>query len=266
METREFRPTKSVVLASLASILILLLTAPRYGFHRDELYFVIAGRNLDWGYVDQPPMTPLVARLVDVVIGVSPFALRVLPAVAVGAIAVMASLIAKRFGGGKASQLAAAVATGFAGVVLGEGHLLSTAIFDFALWSAVLLVMAHILGGASPILWLVVGLIVGIGLQNKHTMGFLAVALLVGVLATEQRKLLASMWPWLGVALAVLIALPNLIWQANKRLPTTGDGRGPPGPGARARLPLPYSNHCSSQSLWRFPPQSDGGSWLGHKN
>ncbi len=213
------RPTKSAVWTALGSVALLLITASRYGFHRDELYFVVAGRNLDWGYVDQPPLTPLVARVVDEVVDVSPLALRVLPALAVGAIAVMASLIAMRLGGGSRAQLFAAVSTGFAGVVLGEGHLLSTAIFDFALWTAVLLVTVHLLGGASPRLWVVVGLLVGIGLQNKHTMGFLAVALLVGLLATSQRKLLASSWPWIGVAIAGLIALPNLIWQANHGFP-----------------------------------------------
>lgn len=206
-------------MAVVSSVLLLLITASRYGFHRDEVYFVVAGRNLDWGYVDQPPFTPLVARLSELVAGPSPFALRVLPALAVGAIGVMAALLAKRFGGGKSAQGYAAAATGFAGVVLGEGHLLSTAIFDFALWTAALLVMAHILGGASPKLWLVLGLVVGVGVQNKHTMLLLAGALLVGILFTKDRVRLFEIWPWLGVLLAAAIALPNLLWQLENGFP-----------------------------------------------
>lgn len=210
---------RPVWLAAGGSTLILLITAPRYGFHRDELYFLVAGRNLDWGFVDQPPFTPLVARVSELIAGPSPFALRVLPAVAVGAIAVMAAAMARRFGGGRAAQLYAAVGTGLAGVVLGEGHLLSTAIFDFAFWAGTLLLVIHILGGASPRLWIAVGVVVGVGLQNKHTIGFLAVALLIGILATSQRRLLTSWWPWLGVVVAALIASPNLIWQWNNGFP-----------------------------------------------
>ncbi len=206
-------------MAAVASVGLLLVAAPRYGFHRDELYFVVAGRNLDWGYVDQPPLTPLVARLSELIAGPSPFALRVLPALAVGAIALMAAFLAKRLGGGSTAQGYAAAAAGFAGVVLGEGHLLSTAVFDFALWTAALLIAVHILGGANSRLWLALGVVVGLGALNKHTMLLLAGALLIGIIATQQRRLLAGIWPWMGVALAALIALPNVLWQIDHRLP-----------------------------------------------
>ncbi len=219
MESQTLRPAKGAIWTALGSILLLLITAPRYGFHRDELYFVIGGRNLDWGYVDQPPLIPLIARISELIGGTSPLALRVLPAFAVGAIALMTSLIAKRFGGSVKAQTFAAISTGLAGVVLGEGHLLSTAIFDFMFWTAVLLVLVHILGGASARLWLLVGLLVGVGLQNKHTIGFLAVAVLLGLLATRRRRILASPWPWFGAAVAVVIALPNIIWQWNNGFP-----------------------------------------------
>ncbi len=219
MESQSLRPARGAIWTGFGSILLLLAMAPRYGFHRDELYFIVAGRDLEWGFVDQPPLTPLVARVSELIGGTSPFALRVLPAFAVGAIALMSSLIAKRFGGSVKAQTYTAICAGLAGVVLGEGHLLSTAIFDFMFWTAVLLVLVHIFGGASPRLWLLVGLLVGIGLQNKHTIGFLALAVLMGLLATRQRSLLSSPWPWAGVAVAVVIALPNMIWQWNNGFP-----------------------------------------------
>ena len=219
MGTHNLRPTPGAIWTALGATLLLLVMAPRYGFHRDELYFIVGGRNLDWGYVDQPPFTPLIARISEILAGTSPFALRVLPALAVGAIALMTSLIAKRYGGSRRAQTYAAVSTGLAGVVLGEGHLLSTAILDFMFWTAVLLVLVHILDGASPRMWLLVGMLVGVGLQNKHTVGFLALAVLIGMLATRQRRLLATPWPWAGVAVAFMIALPNVIWQWNNGFP-----------------------------------------------
>ncbi len=219
METQSLRPARGAIWTAVGATSLLLAVAPRYGFHRDELYFIVGGRNLDWGYVDQPPFTPFIARISELVGGTAPFTLRVLPAFAVGAIALMSSLIAKRFGGSARAQTYSAICAGLAGVVLGEGHLLSTAIFDFMFWTAVLLVLVHIVDGASPRLWLLVGLLVGVGLQNKHTIGFLALAVLLGLLATRQRRLLASPWPWAGVAVALMIALPNFIWQWNNGFP-----------------------------------------------
>ena len=198
---------------------LLLAVSARYGFHRDELYFLVAGRRLDWGYVDQPPLTPFVARVSETVMGASPTALRVLPALAVGLVAILAALIARRFGGGRGAQTFAAFTAGFTGVLLGEGHLLSTAVFDYALWGIALWMLVTILDDGDQRLWLGIGLVVGVGLLNKHLIGFLAVAVLIGLLLTPRRTLLKSGWPWLGAALALLIAMPNLLWQASNGWP-----------------------------------------------
>ena len=99
-----------------AGIVVLLLSvAGRYGFHRDELYFVIAGRRLDWGFVDQPPLTPLIARISEMIGGSTPVALRVLPALAIGGVVLLAASMARRFGGGPTAQIFAGVAAGGAG-------------------------------------------------------------------------------------------------------------------------------------------------------
>lgn len=211
-------PTGVWASSALATATLLLLSG-RYGFHRDEFYFVVAGRQLDWGYVDQPPFAPLVARVSESLFGTSPTALRILPALAVGLVAVLAALIARRFGGGKTAQVFASVTAGLTGVLLGEGHLLSTAVFDYAFWGIALWLLVRILDGDDPRLWLWVGATVGVGLQNKHLIGFLAAAVLIGLLLTRQRRLLASPWPWIGVVIAGLIALPNLIWQASNGWP-----------------------------------------------
>lgn len=205
------RPAVAVAAASTA---LLLALSGRYGFHRDELYFLAAGRRLDWGFVDQPPLTPLVARISELVGGTSPTSLRVLPALAVGGIALLAAATARAFGGGRRAQVYAAAALGGAGVVLGEGHLLSTAIFDFFLWTLALWILVKLLTGADPRWWLALGAAIGVGMQNKYTMGFFAVALLVSLAVTSRRSLLASRWPWLGAGIALIIALPNLVWQA----------------------------------------------------
>lgn len=205
--------------ASIGVVALLLTTAPRYGFHRDELYFLVAGRRLDWGYVDQPPLTPLLARLSELVGGTSPFAIRIMPALAVGAITLIAAAIARRMGGGVVAQVFAAFSAGWIGVVLGEGHLLSTATFDYLFWAVGLLILVLILDGADPRWWLGFGATIGIGMQNKYTIAFFAVATLVAIVASDRRRILAGPMPWIGAGLALLIALPNLAWQATHEWP-----------------------------------------------
>ena len=208
-----------VWLAAGGAVGILLAAAPRYGFHRDELYFVVAGRRLDWGYVDQPPLTPLLARVSELVAGTTPFALRILPALAVGTIGLLTAAIARRIGGGHVAQIFAAFSGSWTGVVLGEGHLLSTAIFDYMFWVVALWILTRLLDDGDPRWWLGFGLTIGIGMQNKHTIGFFAVAAVIGVLASSRRRVLAGPLPWIGAGLALVIAAPNLIWQAANEWP-----------------------------------------------
>ncbi len=202
-----------------AVVALLLSVSARYGFHRDELYFIVAGRRLDWGFVDQPPLTPLVARIAETVAGTSPTALRVLPAVAIGAVVLLAASMARDLGGGRRAQVFAGIAAGGSGVALAVGHLLSTTTFDYLLWTLASWILIRILGGGDTSWWLALGAVIGVGMLNKHLIGVFAVALLIALLATPQRRLLASRSPWIGVAIAVTIALPNLAWQVANDFP-----------------------------------------------
>ena len=198
-----------------AGIVVLLLSvASRYGFHRDELYFVIAGRRLDWGFVDQPPLTPLIARIAEEIGGTTPVALRVLPALAIGGVVLLTASMARRFGGGPPAQIFAGIAAGGAGFALAVGHLLSTATFDYVLWTLAIWILVRLLDGADRREWLGLGAVVGVGLQNKHLVGLLAIAVLISLAAGSQRRILTGLWPWFGAGIAALLALPNLLWQA----------------------------------------------------
>jgi 4-amino-4-deoxy-L-arabinose transferase-like glycosyltransferase len=210
---------RQVWMVAGAVVVLLLAVSARYGFHRDELYFLVAGRRLDWGYVDQPPLTPLLARLAETIGGTSPVALRVLPALAIGAVVLLAALMARRFGGRARAQLFAGVTAGGAGVALAVGHLLSTATFDYLLGTVAIWLLCGLLDGDDPRRWVILGVVVGIGLENKHLMGLLAVALLIALLVSSQRRILAGIWPYVGVVIAALIALPNFLWQAANDFP-----------------------------------------------
>jgi len=209
----------AVCAISAAQFVLLLSLASRYGYHRDELYFIEAGQHLAWGYVDQPPFTPFVARLSTAVFGNSVTAIRVLPAVAAGLTVVIAALLARELGGGRRAQVLAAAAVAGSGFALGAGHLLATATFDLLAWMALIWLTARLLRTAEARWWLPFGAVAGLALLNKHLVVMLAAAVVAGMAIDRRWDVLRLPWLLAGGALAALIALPNLLWQADHGWP-----------------------------------------------
>ena len=149
--------------------------------------------------------------------GLQPYALRILPALVVGACVVLAAAIAREMGGTRRAQLLSAVTLASSGY-LAAGHLGVTAVYDLGCWALVLWLVTRLLRGADPRLWLAVGLVAGVGLQNKHLVLFLVGGLFVG-LVVHRRDLLRSRWPWIAAVIALLIWAPNLAWQAANGFP-----------------------------------------------
>jgi hypothetical protein len=202
-----------VWIIAAAFVALELAVSDRYGFQQDELYFLVAGHHLAFGYVDQPPLAPLLARTTDL-LGVSPTAIRILPALAGGAVVLIAARLAALFGGGKQARVLAALSMASAPVLLGASHIGNTTPYDLLAWAVVLACVATALLRYKPRWWLGAGAAAGIGLENEYLVLVLIAALLVGVAATGHRDVLRTRWPWLGGAVALAIWLPNLIWQA----------------------------------------------------
>ena len=207
-----------VGLLGVGTAVLLLAVAARYGPHRDEMYFVRVGGAPAWGYVDQPPLTPLLAHAVDALTGGSLVGLRVPSALMAGLVVVLTGLLAAEFGGGRRAQVIAAASAAVSSFLLATAHLLSTTTVDVLIWTLLswLVVRALRDGGA---VWLAVGAVAGIGLENKLQPAFLLGALLIGVLAVGPRAALRSRWPWLGGAVALALWAPNLVWQAAHGFP-----------------------------------------------
>ena len=197
---------------------LLVATSGGYGYHRDELYFVMLGGHPSWGYVDQPPLVPLLAHALDVLSGGSLVVLRLLTSLSMAATALLTGLIAREFGASRAGQLFAATGWGISAVTLATGHLMTTTSFDLLLWAALGLAGVRALRDGGPA-WLWVGAIAGVGLQVKTLMAFALVALLVGTLVGGPRRALASWWPWLAALVALVVWAPNLWWQARHDWP-----------------------------------------------
>jgi 4-amino-4-deoxy-L-arabinose transferase-like glycosyltransferase len=199
-------------------VAVELAVSGRYGFLQDELYFIVAGHHLAFGYVDQPPLAPLLTRITGL-LGVSPTAIRIVPALAGGAIVIMSARLAALFGAGRFGRVLAALVTACAPVLLGAVHIGNTTPLDLLAWTAVLLCVSTALLRQRPRWWLAAGVLAGLGLEADNLVVLLLICLALGLLASAQRAVLRTRWPWLGAGIAAVIWAPNLIWQVTHGWP-----------------------------------------------
>jgi hypothetical protein len=199
-------------------VVLLAATIDRYGYHRDELYFRVLAGHPAWGYVDQPPLTPMLAKLSIAVFGDHLWSIRVPSILCALAILLLVVLLAREFGGGTGAQVLAA-AGACCSLVLAAGHLLSTAAVDLVVWLLVILFAARALLRRQPRWWLAAGVSAGLGTYNKQLVVLLLIGLLAGLLITGPRTELRSPWLWAGTGIALLLATPNLLYQVTHDWP-----------------------------------------------
>ncbi len=204
-------------------LLLHLVTNQQYGFHRDELYFIVCGAQLAWGYVDQGPLVPALAALSRAIGGESLAALRFLPAIA-GAFTVFATCwLARLLGGGRFSQIVAGTAVLIAPAYLRMHTMLHIPTFESTLWTLGSLLLALLLKRNEPRLFLLLGVVCGVGILNKPTMVLFGAGLIAGLaISSEARAYFRSRYLWLGGALALPIVAPFLWWQVENGWPSAG--------------------------------------------
>jgi hypothetical protein len=204
---------------ALAYFALHMATATRYGYFRDALYYLACAEHLAFGYVDQPPLIPFLAWIARHTLGTSLPALIFWPAAAgVGRIVLVAlfarELGAKRFGVALAAVLAATPAVWWV-----IDHQFAMNALEPLFWTGCAYVVLRMIHAQNPRLWLAFGVIAGLGLENKYSIAVFAFALLLGLLLTQQRKLLLTPWLFAGGIVALVIFLPNLIWNIQHHWP-----------------------------------------------
>ncbi len=207
-------PWRWIVLFAAVKLVITTSVGNRYAWHGDELYFVAASRHLDFGFVDFPPIVPVIAVANQALAPGSLVAFRFPAALAGVGVLVLTPLIARELGASSRAQAWSALAILLTPVLLGSNALFHTASFDQLAWALALLFFARLLRTGELRLWIVIGLVVGIGLETKLTMAALPAAMFLGLLVSSRRSMLLSPWPWLGAAIAFVIFLPYLVWSA----------------------------------------------------
>ncbi len=203
-----------LILIALGRVLLQVFTNGTYGFHQDELVTLdAAAHHLAWGYVAWPPFTPFLARLSLTLFGPSLIGLRSFAVLAEGIVMLLAGLMIRDLGGSRWAQILGTVAVATSPISIVQGGLFQYETFDYLFWVLLAFTVMRLLKTENPRGWLGIGAAIGLGMMNKYTIALSVAGVIVGVLATRNRRWLTSPWLWGGAGLALVIWLPNLLWQ-----------------------------------------------------
>jgi 4-amino-4-deoxy-L-arabinose transferase-like glycosyltransferase len=214
-----FSAAAIILCLSAVKLLVHLYAGRHYGYFVDELYYLACSRHLDWGYVDQPPLIALIAWIARSLFGDSLPAIRFLPAVAGAAEVALTALIARELGGNRFAQGLAALAALAAPAILAGDNLLTMNAFEPLFWMGCAWLVLRMIKTENPKLWLWFGILAGFGLENKYSMLIFGAGIIAGLLLTPQRRLLRNPWLWIGGGMALLLFLPNLLWNVQHHFP-----------------------------------------------
>ncbi len=209
----------AIYCVAFVRLAVYLLAASNYGYFRDEMYYLACGEHPAWGYMDQPPLIAWIAWLLEHTIGVSLYALRLLPMLADAATIVLAGLFARKLGGGESAMFLSSLAVLVAPIYLAFSHLFTMNAFDPLLWILIAWFLVDLVQTENEKTWVWIGVLTGITLLNKYGVLFFVGGLLIGVAFSPLRRSLARPCFWIGAAVATLIALPNFLWQLHWNFP-----------------------------------------------
>jgi len=220
--SRQFLLSDIAILCYLAlfKLVLHLVSSGNYGYFRDELYYIACSDHLAFGYVDHPPLSIFILTLARGLLGDSLFAIRFFAAVAGAFVVFITGLMVREFGGGRFAQVLAGIAVIIAGVYLAMMSFFSMNPFDYLFWAMAAYLVILILKNNNPKLWLLFGMVVGLGFLNKYSIALFCVGLIIGLLLTSHRKHLVHKWFWLGGLIAAAIFIPHIIWQVKHGFPT----------------------------------------------
>src|SRR5437660_2690183 len=196
-----------VWLIALAKLLFHIYFNNRYGYFRDEFDYLACANHLSWGYVDQPPLIPLLARISRMLLGDSLRSIRFLPALASSVLVIQTAMIARELGGRRFALLLSSVTILVAPQYLSNGSLLGTNCLEPNLWMGCAYFAILAIKRNDPRYWVWFGVVAGLGMEEKYSIALFGFGTVVGLLLTEQRRVFGTNWIWLGGLPAVLLFL-----------------------------------------------------------
>jgi 4-amino-4-deoxy-L-arabinose transferase-like glycosyltransferase len=215
------RPTAPLIVIAAVKFAIHLATNGVYGFQRDEMYYIISGQHPALGYVDYPPVTPMLAWLNTSIFGISPWTFRLFPALAGALVVFLAGMCAREMGAGRSVAILASLVTLMSPLLLGANWLFQTVTFDQLTWLIAIYLLLRILRTGNGALFIVLGIDIGVGLETKLTILALCAGIVAAVLVSRDlRPFLRTRYPWVGLVIAAALFAPNVAWQIANGFPS----------------------------------------------
>src|ERR1039457_1807877 len=224
MKDRYYDKTDLIIIAGISFIVFLFLVLTgvfsSFGYFIDELYYLSCSHRLAFGYVDHPPLSIFSLYLNRIIFGDSLLAIRWIPALTLSATVFISGLITKQLGGGRYAMVITVIAVAACPVYLLFGSFYSMNSFEILIWTLIMFYTLRILREENPKYLLVIGLLLGFGLEMKHTMITYAAGLIIGASFSKSRKLIWNKWLLFGILTTFVLLLPNLIWQLKNGFPS----------------------------------------------
>ncbi|HYL27659.1 MAG TPA: glycosyltransferase family 39 protein [Candidatus Nitrosotalea sp.] len=208
----------SAYVLALATVVLHLAFAHRFGYYRDELYFIDCAKHLAWGYVDQPPLAPFVTWL-TAPLSYPVWGLRFFPGIFAGVTVLFACAIARELRGGAFAQTLTGLTVVLAPGLIGIAYGLSTEFLSPASWTVLIYLTIRLVNTKNPRLYVPIALVVTLALYAKYSIAACAIALALGMLVAGHAALLRSRWLAAGAALVIVLVLPNALWQIGHGFP-----------------------------------------------
>jgi len=208
-----------VLLLALANFLLHVYFNNGYGYFRDEFDYIACGDHLAWGYVDHPPLIPFLMKISRLLLGDSMRSIRMVPALATSAAVILTGMIARELSGRRFAMVLSALAFIAVPIYLNDGSVMTTNCLEPLLWTGCIYFAILAIKRDDPRNWLWFGVVAGIGLEEKYSIAVLGFAIVAGLLLTEQRRVFARKWIWMGGAVAFLVFLPNFLWNVQHHWP-----------------------------------------------
>ncbi len=218
-QNRRSTYTGFILLFVALKVILNLFAISHFGFHRDEFLHLALGDHLAWGYREVPPFIAVLGRINSDVLGGSVFATRIFSTIAAGAIIWFTGLLTVELGGRRFAVALACLALICSPAFIASGYLFQPVVFDQLWWVLAVFLAVKFINTSSIKYLYLIGLVVGVGLLTKYTMGFFALTLVIGLLFTKQRRILANRHFWFAMLLALVIFLPTLLWEITNHFP-----------------------------------------------
>ncbi|UCG28243.1 MAG: glycosyltransferase family 39 protein [Bacteroidales bacterium] len=208
-----------VVFLSLFNVVFHIIIYRNLEYHRDELLYFSLGTHPAAGYATTPPLIGLLSFLLIKVLGYSQFAAKILPALFSGVIVYLSASITRELGGKSYARILTGTAIIITPFCMRTFTLFQPVFLDLFFWTLIFYYLLRYMNTGNDRYLFILGIVAGFGLLNKYLIALQLAGMVLLLPFTKYRPVFSNRFLYFGGVVAILLFLPNIIWQLNYDLP-----------------------------------------------